>query len=161
MNSQNIFQKLLENKESDPVEAQKKASKKLVEVVRQSKLRWWNDRISLGSPLPEQFSLLIIATYSNYDLWLLDSINQKLNMQKTLPIYVSNIDHYLTLEDLKKEIPIISELYQTPIFVKYNLGWLNIANGKDAREAVGEFVGMNPKEISQLFDKYYARRHKL
>jgi hypothetical protein len=162
----NKFQNLLKyEKHSNPVAEQIRASEKLVEVVRESNLKLWLEAPHRNDMphhlLNTKFSVLIVATWSNYDLWLLDLINEKLDTQLSpLHFYILDISDYLNLEDLKDEIPVISELYQTPIFVKYDSGWINkVASGKDAREAAGEFVGIDSKEISQLFDEYFKSFH--
>ena len=111
------FQALLTpDPSSTPKAEQDRASLQLCGVVEQSNLRWWKRR---GPAMPAgKALLLVVAPYSQYDLVLLDLIDEALAPRRgaSVPVYVANLQHYETVEQLHADIPAINHAPpQTPV----------------------------------------------
>ena len=133
---------------STPAEEQRRASEGLADAVKQSNLRWWRSR----ELVPGQGSclLLAVAPHSQYDLVLLDLLDERLSDSSPVPIYVVNLQDYETPECLGAEFPGADQVHQTPIAALYESGTLKkVAWGKQARDLAAEAVGYSTDELSR------------
>jgi hypothetical protein len=133
---------------STPAEEQGRASAGLADAVKRSNLRWWRSREPvLGQ---ESYLVLAVAPYSQYDLTLLDLLDEKLSASPAVPVYVVNLQDYETPERLGADFPGVGQFHQTPIAALYEAGSLtNVAWGKKARDMAAEAVGFSPDELSR------------
>ncbi|MBY0526560.1 MAG: hypothetical protein K2R98_24405 [Gemmataceae bacterium] len=149
------FQALLDrSSNSTPGEEQERASRRLPEAVNNSKLHWWTKKL----PATGKALLLVIAPYSHYDLALLDVLDATLrNSTKQLtPIYVANLQQYETVNELAKDIPIIT---QAPLLTPIAALWVDglfsgSATGKHARGFAAKAIVMSPETLeSQVIER--------
>src|SRR5215217_4194883 len=86
---------------SSPRDDQERASKGLADAVAESNLRWWKER---GEFPPRGKSLLLaVAPYSQYDLALLDLIDERLGADGTAAVYVVNLLDYEDAEAVRSD----------------------------------------------------------
>jgi hypothetical protein len=117
--------------------------------VAQSNLRWWKRR---GPALPPgKALLLVVAPYSHYDLALLDLIDEALALKKagSVPVYVANLQHYGTVEQLRADIPAINQAPpQTPVAAIWEDGTLRRSGwGKQARDLAADMLGISADDL--------------
>src|ERR1700678_3542648 len=87
---------------STPGEEQRRASQGLVDAVARSHLRWWkgNEVASRQG----QCLLLAVAPFSQYDMTLLDLLDERLvTYQPPVSVYVANLQDYASVEQLSVE----------------------------------------------------------
>src|SRR5437879_4989450 len=86
---------------STPKEEQERASKGLAEAVAQSNLRRWQR--GEGAAGQGTCLLLAVAPYSQYDLALLDLIDERLaaGLSSRTQVYVVNLLDYGSVDDLR------------------------------------------------------------
>jgi hypothetical protein len=134
---------------STPGDEQRRASEGLANAVARSRLRWWKGRkAALGQG---KCILLVVAPFSQYDLTLLDLLNEKLDSdQPPVPIYVANLQDYATAEQLSADFPGIGVAPQTPIVAICDSGSPEtVACGKKARDMVAQVLGLPADELSR------------
>jgi hypothetical protein len=133
-----------------PKEDQDHASRGLADAVSQSHLHWWKKRdanVNQGSYL-----LLAVAPYSQYDLALLDVIDERLgsNPSPSARIYVVNLMDYENEERLESDFPGIGRVHQTPIATLWESGKpKKSACGKQARDLAAEALGVSGDYLYQ------------
>jgi hypothetical protein len=104
-----------------PAEEQQEAYRRLPFVLSQSPLHYW-------SPEEEVYAqgtrfLVGVATWSHYDLKLLDALDKALAKGKSKDrVDVFNIDNCRTMEDLERYIPEAGKMYQTPMVAEWRDG---------------------------------------
>src|SRR5262245_28156105 len=131
------FRNLLKpDPQSSPVEEQRRASAGLADAVRQSNLRWWRD----SEPVRGDDLLLAVAPYSQYDLVLLDLLDERLDSgEPSVLVYVVNLQEYQLVEQLSVDFPGVGQPHQTPIAAISKVGTIEkVALGKKAREIAAE-----------------------
>lgn len=130
----NQFASLLDQN-LDPFEQQKQAAKNLASVVRGSNLKWWEDK-----PLNvDKYVLVAVAVYSNYDLILLDFLN---NGICSTPTYIANIDDCYHIHK-------VIELCKTPpiclLFKKNSI--VDVKQSVYARDFIVDLFGLKKEQI--------------
>jgi hypothetical protein len=131
-----------------PAEEQRRASERLADAVAQSCLRWWKG--PKGVPSQEKCILLVIAPFSQYDLTLLDILDDRLGIDPyPFPVYVGNLQDYATLEQLRADFPEIVAAPQTPIVAICDPGSRTVACGKKARDLAAEALGIPAGGLSR------------
>jgi hypothetical protein len=95
--------------------------------------------------------LLVVAPFSQYDLVLLDILEERLAACDCLePIYVANLQDYKTIEHLNQDIPGITITHPTPILAACNFERSPfVSSGKKARDFIASVVGIAPDELLQ------------
>jgi len=89
---------------STPGEEQRRASERLADAVARSHLHWWKARQEANGV--GKCLLVVVAPYSQYDLTLLDLLDETLEAcQSPLPVYVANVLDYASVEQLIAEFP--------------------------------------------------------
>ncbi len=144
------FRDLLKNNPaSTPEVEQRRASEGLGEAVAKSHLRWW-----IGSDLasgPDKCLLLAVAPFSQYDLTLLDLLDERLaTHQSPVSVYVANLQDYTIVEHLSVDFPGIGQAQPTPIvaFCEHGSPKL-VVWGKKARDMAAQLLGIAPEELSR------------
>src|SRR5947209_1618176 len=133
------FQTLLEpSATSTPKQDQDRASQGLATAVAGSHLRWW----TRGGERPAgRYLLLAIAPYSQYDLTLLDLIEESFESGTNPPIsvYVTDLMEYATQEDLRTDFPDITQVFQPPVVTLVEPGKPNkSASGPAGRDLTAQ-----------------------
>lgn len=134
---------------STPMEEQRRASEGLADAVAQSRLLWWEGRV--GAAPRGKVLLLAVAPYSRYDLALLDLIDERLDggQPPTVPVYVANLQDYVSLEQLAADFPGAAAV-QTPLAAVWQDGAPSIAaSGRKARDLAADAVGLPADEVSR------------
>jgi hypothetical protein len=155
------FQELLEPNLAAPGEEQERASRKLQDLVKSSRLlHWWTRR----SPAPDasKYLLVVVAPYSQYDLALLDVIDEvetpqlSINNPQSIPVYVFNVQLYQSIAQLSEDIPAVTRVpHQSPVVALWeNGGFRETEIGKSGRDLVAKTLGLPPKEFN---DQVIAR----
>ena len=152
----NRFQRLLDPRSNClPGKQQLEASQRLPAVVSGSGLHWW------GLPATRQpegnMLLVIVAPYSQYDLAMLDLLDHAVREQLARPsasaehVYVSNIQCYSSLDELRSVIPPIrSAPPQTPIVARWEKGLMSQwAVGKAGRDLAAEVLGIPAERFNR------------
>ncbi len=134
---------------STPGDEQRRASEGLADAVARSRLRWWKGR--KVAPLRGKCILLVVAPFSQYDLTLLDLLDERLDTdQPPVPVYVANLQDQATAEQLSADFPGIGAAPQTPIVAICDSGSLQtVACGKRARDVVAQALGLPADELSR------------
>lgn len=132
------------------VDPAREADRVFPDVVRQSSLRLFQP----SEPMPASGIriLLGIATWSMYDLRLLDVIDTGLTQlgRKNLLVDVFNIGS-LTQEELERLIPGVGPVFHPPVLGVWRDGiLLAAASGGAARDRVAQMFGSNSDEIVQF-----------
>jgi hypothetical protein len=134
---------------STPGDEQRRASKGLADAVAGSRLRWWKGRTV--APPEGKWMLLVVAPFSQYDLTLLDLVDERLRSTPfTVSVYVANLQDYDKAEQLSADFPGVGAAPQTPIVAIYDSGSPRIvACGKKARDVVAQALGLVADELWQ------------
>jgi hypothetical protein len=135
---------------SAPKDQQERASKGLADAVAASNLRWWKQQEAI--PSQGRCLLLAVAPYSQYDLTLLDLIDELLGSKNLLgaQVYVVNVQDYDSIEQLAADFPGIGQVHQTPVAAVWELGSpKETAWGKKARDMAAEALGIPLAELSR------------
>ena len=134
---------------STPGDKQRRASEGLANAVAQSRLRWWKGR--KVAPGQGKCILLVVAPFSQYDLTLLDLLDERLDTdQPPVPVYVANLQDYATAEELSADFPGIGAAPQTPIVAICDSGSpQTVACGKKARDMAAQALGLPADELSR------------
>jgi hypothetical protein len=146
----NRFQALLKPTEtSTPKEDQDRASQGLANAVAASHLRWW---LKGGArPASGRYLLLAVAPYSQYDLALLDLIDEGIHSDtRARPtVYVIDLLAYENQEEMKGDFPNVSQVFQTPIVTFGEVGQPNIsASGQEGRELAAQVLGLSAEGLT-------------
>jgi hypothetical protein len=150
-----LFQALLKPDLMTPMAEQERASRELPQVVKGSHLHWWTNKGSI--PTQGKVLLLVVAPYSHYDLALLDELDAALARPRvpkrlqSVPIYVSNLERYQTVEQLTEDIPGITQIpFQTPVVAVWENGTLTkSAWGKSGRDLAADTLGLSSEDLNQ------------
>jgi len=134
---------------STPGDEQRRASEGLADAVARSRLRWWKGSKVASSQ--GKCILLVVAPFSQYDLTLLDLLDERLHTnQAPVPVYVANLQDYATAEQLNADFPGIGTAPQTPIVAICDSGLpQTVACGKKARDMVAQALGLSADELSR------------
>jgi hypothetical protein len=134
---------------STPGDEQRRASEGLADAVARSRLRWWKG--SKVAPSQGKCILLVVAPFSQYDLTLLDLLDERLHTtQPPVPVYVANLQDYATAEQLNADFPGIGTAPQTPIVAIWGSGVpQTVACGKKARDMAAQALGLSADELSR------------
>jgi hypothetical protein len=144
------FQDLLKpDFNSTPQADQQRASLRLPDVVKGSRLYWWTK--GSGLTIADSLLVVLIAPYSHYDLVMLDLLDEEISRRtQVLPIYVGNLQLYQSAEELTNDFPIITRApVQTPVTAVRESGeWRKIASGKPARDLAATTLGIRADEFN-------------
>ena len=153
----NRFQSLLLNSAADvlPADRQAQAERLLPQTVQDSRLRWWSDSSTLT--MPGDILVILVGTYSHYDLALLDLLEaefaqgQRFLQRPQVPVYVANLFSYDTVEQLQKDFPLIkSAPPQTPVVMVHRNGrWDRLAVGKPGRDLVASTLDLSAEDLNR------------
>jgi hypothetical protein len=135
---------------STPKDDQEHASNGLAEAVAESNLRLWRK----GEPTPYQGKclLLAVAPYSQYDLTLLDVIDESLagGLPPAVHVYVVNLQYYDSAEQLGPDFPGMTQAHQPPLAAVWEPGSpKKVAWGKQARDLAAEALGLPAEDLSR------------
>jgi hypothetical protein len=129
----------------NPGEEQRRASAGLADAISGSHLRWWKGEREQGECL-----LLIIAPYSQYDLTLLDLLDEYLgDGRPRMPVYIANVLDFASVEDLRAAFPWVGDTAQTPIVAQHGPGSPEAACGKKGRDLVARALSLSADELSR------------
>jgi hypothetical protein len=134
---------------STPGEEQRRASEGLAGAVARSRLHWWQDRAA--SPGPERCLLIVVAPFSQYDLTLLDILDERLTTDPPpVAVYVANLQEYGSVEQLNADFPGIGAAPPTPIVAVCDAGTPQaVACGKKGRDLAAQVLGLSADELSR------------
>lgn len=135
--------------DSTPGDEQERASKDLADAVAKSRLQWWKQREP--SSCQGKCLLLGIAPFSQYDLILLDLIDESLasGPSPEAEVYVVNLQEYGSVEELGPDFPGISQVHQTPLVAIREPGSpTKTAWGRQARDLVAVTLGLSGEQLS-------------
>jgi hypothetical protein len=133
-----------------PKEQQDRASAGLADAVEQSHMRWW--RKGESAPCRGKRLLLAVAPYSQYDLTLLDVIDESLGSGRSVgvEVYVVNLRDYDSVEQLAVDFPGVGAAPQTPLAAVWDDGSEKAAAcGKKARDLAAEALGIPADDLSE------------
>jgi hypothetical protein len=135
---------------STPKEDQERASQGLAAAVAGSNLRGWEGPGAL--PAGGECLVLAVAPYSQYDLTLLDLIDEALGARgpSRVPVYVVNLLDYDNREQVGADFPGLAQAQQTPLAAIWESGSPGkTAWGKQARDLVAAALGIPAEELSR------------
>jgi hypothetical protein len=124
-------------------------------------LQWWKGR--QGALDQGKCLLLVVAPYSQYDLTLLDLLDERFDAGPSpVSVYVANVQDYASVEQLNADFPGIGDAPQTPIAALCDAGSLKtVACGKKARDIAAQTLGIPADELSRRIvaeSRSYATR---
>jgi len=132
--------------QSCPAEEQRRASAGLADAVMRSNLRWWR----AGARVQGDYLLLAVAPYSQYDLVLLDLLDERLDSDgQAVPVYVANLQEYETVDQVNADFPGVGHPHQTPVALSRAGALEKVALGKRARDMAAEALGLPADELSR------------
>jgi hypothetical protein len=151
----NRFQQLLEPDLGSPGEEQERAARLLPGLVEQSRFRWWT--MGGASPTEAKFLVLLIVTWSHYDLALLDVIEEQRtseflnNGSASIPVYVGDLGQYQEIEQLTQDIPTIHKNpRQTPVAALWEDGGFRVTEyGYAARNLLASVLGISAQDLNE------------
>jgi hypothetical protein len=134
---------------STPADEQRRASQGLADAVARSCLRWWEGGKVAASQ--GKCILLAVAPFSQYDLTLLDLLDERLRTNpSSVGVYVANLQDYATAEQLNADFPGIGAAPTTPILALWDSGSpQTVACGKKARDMAAQALGLPADELSR------------
>ena len=142
-----IFRDLLNHgPKLSPADSQRRAATELPECVRQSALTWWPDRTETNGT--GRRLVIGVAVWSNYDLRLLDLVNEVVlaGNHSDVLVAVFDIDAVASQAELQRIFPGIGEVIQTPAVGYWDGGQLKeTASGFSGRQLVGRVLGFDPQ----------------
>lgn len=129
---------------------QKKLDDRFPSAVSTSPFRLW----SPGDPIPAGGKRLLIgvATWSAYDMKLLDAVSQALpRLPAGLTVEVFNVADCSSPEAFDQYVPGIGSVFHTPVVGLWCDGKLvDKATGRAGRELVARLSGLDPLDIDRL-----------
>jgi hypothetical protein len=134
---------------STPADEQRRASQGLADAVAQSRLRWWEGSQAAASQ--GKCILLVVAPFSQYDMTLLDLLEERLHTnQPPVAVYVANLQDYTSAEQLNADFPGVGAAPPTPIVAICDSGSPQaVACGKKARDLAAQALGLPAEELSR------------
>lgn len=133
-----------------PCRSQKDRDDHFPSVVSASPFRLW----SPGKPLPAKGKCLLIgvATWSVYDMRLLDAVAQSLKKcPRDLTVAVFNVADCTSQEVFDRYVPGIGPVLHTPVVGLWSDGNLaDKATGRAGRELVARVSGLDASELDRL-----------
>jgi hypothetical protein len=133
--------------DSTPKDEQQRASAGLADAVSASNLRWWQGHGAL--PTEGRWLLLAVAAYSQYDLTLLDILDESLGSGRgeAVPVYVVNLLDYENVGQVRADFP-GAPVHQNPLAALWESGSLKRATaGKQARDMVAQVLGLDAEDL--------------
>ncbi len=135
------------------------ADRRFPELVSASPFRLWRP----GDPIAEcdVRYLIGVATWSGYDMRLLDVIAEALSRNSVNPpaIDVFNTADCRRREDFAAYIPGLSEVMQTPVVGFWrNQLFCTVVQGHAARDFIAGVFGSNSAEIVEFVQKWIKAR---
>ncbi|HJT76734.1 MAG TPA: hypothetical protein VJ739_05985 [Gemmataceae bacterium] len=128
-------------------------------AVAGSSLRLWRP----GDPLSDHGTRILIgiATWSGYDMRLLDVVEEGMARGSAPAVAVFNTSDCRTQDDFNKYVPGLGAVYQTPVVGIWQDGRLEWSGqGAEARERVARLFGSGPDEIGKYVgDRMNAERN--
>lgn len=127
-------------------DAQRRARELLPDLVRRSALVWYPDHAGANGPAPRL--VVGVAVWSNYDLRLLDILNELAARGNQPPVAVFDIDALASPDELERIFPGIGPVLQTPVVGCWDGGQLlETASGFAARQLLGRVLGFDPQLV--------------
>ena len=134
------FEDLLRlNNPSEAVEQQRLAREQFPSVVASSRMSMW----SPGEPFPSKGNRLLIgvATYSRYDMDLLDALDSQGWENDVIQLFELSV--FSSMDEFEKFIPSLDKVLQTPVIGFWEDGQLTYrAQGAFARRWVRDRYGL-------------------
>src|SRR5436309_1971841 len=131
-----------------PADEQQRAAAGLDDAISASNLRRWEGRGIL--PVQGKCLVLAAAPYSQYDLTLLDILDESLGSGglPAVQVYVINLLDYDNVEQARADFPGIAQVHQTPLAALWESGMpKKTASGKQARDLAAEALGLDPEAL--------------
>lgn len=130
--------------------SQKDLEDRFPSVVSTSPFRLW----SPGNPIPAKGKRVLIgvATWSAYDMKLLDAVSQVLQRSPLdLMVDVFNVADCSSLESFERYMPGIGRVFQTPVVGLWSDGQLvDKATGRSGRELAARVSGLDALAVDRL-----------
>jgi hypothetical protein len=128
-------------------------------AAAQSHLRSWKP----GAPITDRGTRVLVgvATWSGYDMRLLDVIDEALGRQdgEAPRVEVFNASYLPNQDVFEQYIPGLPPVFHTPVVGVWRDGILQErAEGYNARELVARMFGSSSDEIVDFIDRYQAAR---
>ena len=118
-------------------------------VAHSSRLTLWERHEA--PPTSGQFLLVGIATWSGYDMMLLDAIERSTGNPDAIGVF--DTAHCKSNEDFEAWIPSIGIVYQSPVVGLWDNGKLVArGSGHEGREIAFRACGLDPECIRELLD---------
>jgi hypothetical protein len=134
------------------------ADRLLPSFVQLSPFRLWEP----GDPIPQDgnFILLGVATWSGYDMQLLDTLQEAMSRPGDYPVVaLFNAGILTSMDEFYKYIPGVPEVFHTPVVGIWRDGVLiERAEGYDARDLVARMFGSNSDAVVAAVDRARAAR---
>ena len=133
-------------RELSPGEHQRTVERNFAAAITDSRLRLWRP----GDPITGQGTRVLIgvATWSGYDMRLLDVIDEGMARGPAPVVEVFNTSDCHTHDDFKKYVPGMGAVCQTPVVGIWRDGRLEWSGqGAEARERVARMFGSTSVEI--------------
>ena len=129
-------------------DAQSRARIELPTLVRRSALLWFPD-LAGANGKAERF-VIGVAVWSNYDLRLLDLLNEVSARSDAPAVAVFDLDALASPDELERTFPGIGPVFQTPVVGHWRDGNLvETASGFAARQLLGSALGFDPQLVIQ------------
>lgn len=119
----------------DPGKQQEYAKQQFPYLVKESKYLKWRDNNRLSNCM-----LIIVAHWSQYDLAMLDIIEETLTSE-SIPVYLT-LAGLEDLDEIQPKMPVVSFYEDKNIPEKK--AW-----GKNGRDLIAEILGLDPEEFNQ------------
>jgi hypothetical protein len=117
---------------------------------------------NLGDPIPQQgtFILLGVATWSDYNMHLLDMLEEAMGRPGDHPaVAVFNAGNLTSMEAIRKYIPDCPEMFHPPALGLWRDGVLTErAEGYRACDAVARLFGFTAEDVINATDQSRAAR---
>jgi len=129
------------------------------EIVRRSHFHWWNPGDAIQAT--GMRILIGVATWSGYDLKLLDAVNDVLQSKLPSPIQVDvmNVGLVPDSTELHRCFPGASDFVQTPFLGVWNDGQVQMfRQGHHAIRELSLLFHVNPDEIAESVQRFYENR---
>lgn len=140
---------LMAGASTTPMEEQRRASAQLADTVSLSNFRWWQGHPA--QPPEGSWLLVAVAPYSQYDLTLLDILDESIGSGRAvlLPLYVANLLDYQNAEQVRADFrgcvshrnPVVS-LWDAASHVRSE-------SGKRARDLLAETLHLDGEALQQ------------
>jgi hypothetical protein len=134
------------------------ADRLLPSFIQDGPFRLWEP----GDPIPQRgvFALLGVATWSGYDMQLLDALQEAMSRPGNYPdVALFNAGILTSMDEFYKYIPEVPEVFHTPAVGVWRDGVLTErAEGYAARDLVARMFGSSSDAVVAAVDQARAAR---